>query len=254
MWIGQEATDSSMVRARTSCSFVLIAALGLAACSRQSRLSIVDGTGPRPVLPAPESSIVPTVEIAPAIGWPSGAKPRPGEGLSVNPFATGLDHPRWLYVLPNGDVLVAETNAPPRSDEGKGIRGWLFDRYQKQAGGAVPSANRITLLRDADGDGAAELSSVFVSGLNSPFGIVLVGNALYIADTDALVRVAYSAGQTRNLEKPAAVTELPAGPLNYHWTRNVVASPDGSKIYVAIGSNSNAAENGIENEAGRAAI
>jgi glucose/arabinose dehydrogenase len=242
-----------MIGARAR-SFVLVAAFGLAACSRQSRLSIVDGMGPRPVLPPPESPVVPTVEIAAAIGWPAGGRPTPGEGLSVNAFATGLDHPRWLYVLPNGDVLVAETNAPPRPEQGKGVKGWLFDRYQRKAGGAVPSANRITLLRDADGNGVAERSSVFAGGLNSPFGIVLVGNDLYIADTDALVRMPYTDGQTKSSEAPVTVTELPAGPFNYHWTRNVAAAPDGSRLYVAIGSNSNAGENGIEQEKDRAAI
>jgi hypothetical protein len=157
-------------------------------------------------------------------------------------------------VLPNGDVLVAETNAPPRPQDAKGLKGWFFKRYQKKAGGAVPSANRITLLRDADGDGIAETRTVFLSGLTSPFGMVLVGNTLYIANSDAVVRVPYATGQTQISAVPEKVVDLPAGPINHHWTKNVVASADGAKLYVSIGSNSNAAENGIDKEEGRAAI
>jgi glucose/arabinose dehydrogenase len=165
-----------------------------------------------------------------------------------------LDHPRWLYVLPNGDVLVAETNAPPRPEDAKGIKGWFFKRYQKKAGGAVPSANRITLLRDTDGDGVAETRSVFLSGLSSPLGIALIGNTLYVANTEAVVRFPYVQGQTRLTAPPTRVAALPAGPINHHWTKNVVASPDGSKLFVAVGSNSNVGENGIDKEQGRAAI
>ncbi len=151
-------------------------------------------------------------------------------------------------------MLVAETNAPPRPEDAKGIKGWFFKRYQKKAGGAVPSANRITLLRDADGDGVAETRSVFLSGLNSPFGMTLVGDVLYVANTDALVRFPYSPGQTQITAASTKVVDLPGGPLNHHWTKNVIASADGSRLYVAVGSNSNVAENGIEKEEGRAAI
>jgi glucose/arabinose dehydrogenase len=172
----------------------------------------------------------------------------------VTAFATGLDHPRWLYVLPNGDVLVAETNAPPRPKDNTGLKGWFFKKYQKKAGGGVPSANRITLLRDADGDGVAETRTVFLSNLMSPFGMTLVGDTLYVANSDAVVRVPYAPGDTQIAAAPAKVVDLPAGPRNHHWTKNVVASPDGSKLYVSVGSNSNVAENGIEEEEGRAAI
>ena len=181
-------------------------------------------------------------------------RPIAAEGTSVSPFARGLEHPRWLYVLPNGDVLVAETNAPPRPDNSKGIKGWFFDHFQKKAGGAAPSANRITLLRDTDGDGVAETRSVFLPGLTSPFGMVLVGNSFYVANTDALVRFAYEPGQLQIVAPGVKIVDLPGGPLNHHWTKNVVAAADGSKLYVAVGSNSNAAENGIEKEEGRAAI
>jgi glucose/arabinose dehydrogenase len=178
----------------------------------------------------------------------------PAEGTTVTAFARGLDHPRWLYVLPNGDVLVAETNAPERPDDAKGIKGFFFKRFQKKAGGAVPSANRITLLRDADGDGVAETRSAFLSGLTSPVGMALVGTTLYVANTDALVRFPYATGQTRIAAPAATVVALPAGRINHHWSKNVVPSPDGARLYVAVGSNSNAAENGIDKEAERASI
>ncbi|MBC7896841.1 MAG: sorbosone dehydrogenase family protein, partial [Cytophagaceae bacterium] len=168
--------------------------------------------------------------------------------------ARGLDHPRWLYVLPNGDVLVAETNAPKRPDDARGIRGWFFRRYQKKAGGAVPSADRITLLRDADGDGLAEVRTTFLGALHSPFGMAVVGDVLYIANTDAVVKVPYATGDTMARGLPVKVADLPGGTRNHHWTKSLVASPDGQRLYVGVGSNSNAAENGLDAEAGRAAI
>jgi glucose/arabinose dehydrogenase len=157
-------------------------------------------------------------------------------------------------VLPNGDVLVAETNAPAGSSGYGGLKGWLFKRYQKKAGGAVPSANRITLLRDADGDGVAETRSVLLRGLNSPFGMALVGNALYVANSDALVRFPYRAGQTEITANATKVADFPPGPLNHHWTKSLIASADGSRLYVGIGSNSNVAEHGMDKEERRAAI
>jgi glucose/arabinose dehydrogenase len=157
-------------------------------------------------------------------------------------------------VLPNGDVLVAETNAPPRSSGYKGIKGWFFKRYQKKAGGAVPSANRITLLRDSDGDGMAETRSVLLSRLNSPFGMALVRDVLYVANSDALVRFPYSDGQTQITASATKVMDFPPGPLNHHWTKSLLASADGTKLYVGIGSNSNVAEHGMNMEEGRAAI
>jgi glucose/arabinose dehydrogenase len=187
-------------------------------------LTIPQTTGPEPALAAPTSSLIPTINVADATGWPDPATtPIATTGTTVAAFARDLDHPRWLYVLPNGDVLVAETNAPPRPEDGKGLKGWFFKRFQKKAGGAVPSANRITLLRDSDHDGVADVRTVFLSGLNSPFGMALV--ALYVANTDAIVRVPYSRGQTQITASPVMVTELPAGPLNHHWTKNLIASP-----------------------------
>jgi glucose/arabinose dehydrogenase len=226
----------------------------ISACGSAATLPVDAGMGPKPTLPQPKTSPIPTVNVADARGWPSGAKPVAAPGTSVAAFARELDHPRWLYVLPNGDVLVAETNAPDRPEDAKGIKGWFFKHFQKKAGAAVPSANRITLLRDADGDGVAEMRSSFLTGLMSPFGMALVGNDLYVANSDAIVRFPYVAGQTQISASPVKLVDLPAGPLNHHWTKNIIASADGSKLYASIGSNSNAAENGIENEVNRAMI
>ena len=224
-------------------------------CSgEEAKLPVSAGMGPEPKLPPPNTTLIPTVKIAPAVGWPPGGKPAPAPGLAVNAFATDLDHPRWLYTLPNGDVLVAETNAPPRPEEGKGIKGAVMKKMMKKAGAAVPSANRITLLRDADGDGVAETRSVLLQGLNSPFGMALVGSELFVANTDAVVRVPYRPGETAITAVPVKVADLPAGPLNHHWTKSLVASRDGSRLYVGVGSNSNIAEHGLEKEANRAAI
>ena len=235
-------------------TFLSLAAATLVGCGTAARLPISAGVGPNPTLPPPSKSLIPTVNVVTAKGWSPDQTPVAAEGTRVVAFARGLDHPRWLHVLPNGDVLVAETNAPPRPEDGKGIKGWFFKRYQKKAGGAVPSANRISLLRDADGDGVAETRSVFLSGLNSPFGMALVDNTLYVANTDAVVRVPYSEGQTQIAERPVKVADLPGGPLNHHWTKGLIASRDGSRLYVSVGSNSNVAENGIEKETNRAAI
>jgi glucose/arabinose dehydrogenase len=233
---------------------LVVAAVGIVGCASAARLPVSAGTGPHPDLPPPDKAPIPLVHVVTAKGWPEGAKPIAAEGTTVAAFAKGLDHPRWLYVLPNGDVLVAETNAPERPEDSKGIKGWFFKMFQKKAGGAVPSANRITLLRDADGDGVAETRSVFLSGLYSPFGMTLVGNTLYVANSDAIVRFPYKEGETKITAPGVKVVDLPAGPINHHWTKNVIASPDGSKLYVAVGSNSNVAENGIAAEEGRAAI
>ncbi|HEX7965280.1 MAG TPA: sorbosone dehydrogenase family protein [Gammaproteobacteria bacterium] len=226
-----------------------------ALCAGGAALPEQAGYGPHPTLPEPSHTLIPTVKIAPAKGWAAGAKPTPAQGLAVQAFATKLQHPRWLYVLPNGDVLVAETDAPPKPDDRKGIKGWVMKKEMKKAGSGVQeSQNRITLLRDADGDGRAETRSVFIGGLNSPFGMALVGDALYVADTDALLRFPYKPGETEIRADGVKVTDLPAGTINHHWTKNVVASPDGKHLYVTVGSNSNVGENGEEAEEGRAAI
>jgi len=239
---------------KTRLAVLIMAAGALAACGESSTLQVSDGTGPSPKLPEPNKTLIPTVNIAPAVGWPDGAKPQAAAGTQVGAFAGGLDHPRWLYVLPNGDVLVAETNAPPKPDDSKGIRGWVMEKVMGRAGAGVPSPNRITLLRDADHDGVAETRTVFLENLNSPFGMTLVGNDLYVADSDKLLRFPYQPGETAIKAPGTKVIDLPGGPLNHHWTKNVVASKDGSKLYVSVGSNSNVGENGLEAEQGRAAI
>ena len=231
-------------------ALALVAACSTRPVENRSRLY-----GPDPELPAPErSGLVPTVNIAPARGWPEGTRPQPAAGLAVAPFACGLAHPRWLHVLPNGDVLVAETDAPARKDGNKGLRGWIMKRVMKRAGSGTPSADRISLLRDADRDGIAELQSAFITGLHSPFGMALVEDALYVANTDALLRFAYRPGATSIDDDPIRVAALPAGDLNHHWTKSLIASRDGRRLYVGVGSNSNIAENGIEQERDRAAI
>lgn len=234
--------------------FAIAAVTLLVGCGESAKLPDAAGYGPAPKLPAPHKTMVPTVHVAPAKGWDNGKAPTAAQGMRVAAFADQLEHPRWLYVLPNGDVLVAETDAPPKPDDGKGIKGWVMKMLMKRAGSNTPSANRITLLRDTDGDGVADQRSVFLQNLNSPFGMALVGEDFYVANTDAVVRFRYTAGQTSITEPGQKVVDLPAGPLNHHWTKNIIASPDGSKLYVTVGSNSNVAENGIDKEAGRAAI
>jgi glucose/arabinose dehydrogenase len=226
-----------------------------AACAEEARLPVDAGTGPNPTLPPPQHTAIPTVNIAPAKGWPDGKKPDAAPGLAVSAYAARLDHPRWLYVLPNGDVLVAETQAPPKPEDGKGIKGKVMKGVMKRAGsGATPSANRITLLRGIDERGAAKMRTVFLEGLNSPFGMALVGNDFYVANADSIWRFPYTDGQTKITGAGVKLADLPGGPINHHWTKNIIASLDGKYLYATVGSNSNVAENGMENEVNRAAI
>jgi glucose/arabinose dehydrogenase len=240
--------------ARVLSSIFVILACAMSSTAQSQSVSPPSTVGPSPQLVKPESSLVPTVNIAPATGWPEKKSPAVAHGLSIAAFASDLDHPRWLYALPNGDVLVAETNAPERPNDGSGIKGWVMRLVMNRAGAGVKSANRITLLRDSDGDGLADVRTAFLEGLNSPFGMTLVGNELFVANTDAIIRFPYVEGQTQITESGKKVADLPAGPINHHWTKNILASSDGSKIYATVGSNSNVAENGIENEEQRAAI
>jgi glucose/arabinose dehydrogenase len=233
---------------------VAAALLAAAGCGSPARLSVLQGTGTAPALPAPKRSLIPVVSVATAKGWPENTAPTAAPGVVVTAFARDLDHPRWLYVLPNGDLLVAETNGPAGRKGPSGIKGWFMRRYMKKSGAAVPSANRITLLRDTNGDGVADTRSVLLSGLNSPFGMALVGSTLYVANTDALVRFPYTTGDTVIRDSAVLVAPLPAGEINYHWTKNIIPSADGRRMYVAIGSNSNVGERGMEHEEGRAAI
>ena len=241
-----------MKRGIAACLFGAAALVG--GCMESARLPHEKSVGPNPALPPPNETLVPTVKVAPADRWPEGAQPVAASGLRVSAFAKGLDHPRWVYVLPNGDVLVAESNAPPRPEEGKGLKGKVMTMMMKRAGAGVPSANRITLFRDADGDGVPEVRSVFLAGLDSPFGMALVGNDLYVANADAIVRFPYEEGDTRITAPGVKLTDLPGGPRNHHWTKNIIASPDGTRLYATVGSNSNVAEHGMREEEGRAAI
>lgn len=240
------------MRASRPITVLLTTAMLLASCSDEPAEPDGAGTGPAPKLPPPSSRMIPTVNVATAVGWPQGAKPLAAQGLSVEAFARNLDHPRWMYVLPNGDILVAETNAPPR-DTGS-LKGWIMSYFMARAGAGGASPDRISLLRDADNDGLAEHKSTLLQGLKSPFGIVLVNDTLYVANTDSVVRYPYVTGATVIDQAGETLAGLPAGPINHHWTKNLVASADGRKLYVSVGSNSNVAENGMEAETSRAAI
>lgn len=224
------------------------------ATSETATLPFDKTVGARPELTEPNETLIPTVNVAKAIGWKPGEKPVAAKGLSVAAFAEGLNHPRWIHVLPNGDVLVSESNSPARTGEngGGGITGFVMNKLMARAGAGVPSPNRIILLRDADGDGKAELKTVLIEGLNSPSGMDWADGQLYIANTDALVRVPFTPGQTRIDAKPVVVAKLPGG--YNHWARNLLLAPDGKSIYVAIGSASNIGERGMDLERNRAAI
>ena len=231
-----------------------LSALALAGCGHMADLPVEAASGRSPQIVEPAETLLPTFDVAPATRWPDGAAPVPAQGLAVTPFAVGLDHPRWLHVLPNGDVLVAESAAPPQPELGKGIKGFFMKLFMKKAGSAVPSANRIMLLRDTDNDGVADMRTPFIAGLNSPFGMALVGSDLYVANTDAVLRFHYETGATSIAGAGETIAALPAGPYNQHWTRSLAVSPDDTKLYVAIGSASNIGEYGLEEETGRAAI
>lgn len=239
---------------RVAC--LVLASAGLVACGDSALLMANEDTGASPRIVAPNESLIPTLKIAPAVGWPDDALPIAADGWTVTAFARDLSHPRWVYVLPNGDVLVAESNAPPGKSGIGGLKGAIMGSVMKKAGAGTPSADRITLLRDADGDGVAELRSVLLDGLHSPFGMALVDGMLYIANADALVRVPYATGDIRIDTAPVKVADLPGkgDELNHHWTKSLVASADGTRLYVGVGSNSNVGENGMAAEAGRAAV
>ncbi|MFC4311445.1 PQQ-dependent sugar dehydrogenase [Steroidobacter flavus] len=233
---------------------LLAAALATNAAEVTTQMSPDQGYGANPELPAPDKSLIPTVHVAKAKPWKLDEAPTPAKGLAISRFACDLDHPRWLYVLPNGDVLVAETNAPERPDDGKGIKAYFQGKAMKKAGAKTASANRITLLRDANSDGQPEIKAKFIEGLNSPFGMALMGNYFYVANTDAVMRFNYTQGVTEIKENGMKLADLPGGPINHHWTKNLIANPKGDKLYATVGSNSNVAENGIQAEEKRAAI
>jgi glucose/arabinose dehydrogenase len=230
------------------------AAMAMSGCAKNAQLAPSASYGPKPVIPAPSKYIIPQNNTASSASWQGGETPVAPQGLTVKAFAKGLDHPRWLYVLPNGDVLVAESNHGAQWEDTMGYGGWVESLIRRMEGLSTKSANRITLLRDTDGDGVADQRTVFLSGLNGPIGMVLVGDTFYVADTDALLAFPYQTGETQISEPPRKITDLPAGKIDHHWTKNVIASKDGSGLFVTVGSNSNAGENGLSNEMGRAAI
>ncbi len=222
-------------------------------CFGHARYAVRQGSGTDPVLPPPARSLIPAFDIAPAAGWPAGSTPVAATGLQVQAFARGLDNPRWLYVLPNGDVLVAEAKAPAKSGL-PGLKGMAFALLKKITSNPGPSADRITLLRDTDADGIADVRSDFLENLHSPFGMALVGDRFYVANTDAVVKFPYRNGMTAIQAAPEHVVTLPAGTINRHWTRNIVVDPSGQRLFVTVGSNSNIAEYGMDQEIGRAAV
>ena len=227
-------------------------ALIASGCGDRASLPESAGTGPNPALPPPHHTLIPTIDMPHAVGWPAHMKPIAAPGLAVSAYATGLDHPRSLHVLPNGDVLVAESSGIRPEDE-KGPMAWMEERLMRYVGEGGVSADRITLLRGRGAGGAAQERSVLLKGLHSPFGMALVGSSLYVANTDAVVRFPYTDGTMMITEPGTKVLALPHGRQG-HWTRDLIASPDGTRLYVTIGSNSNVAEGGLESEAGRAAI
>ena len=243
-----------MIKSLLATLFLSFSTILLVSCGEMASLSMSQGMGSKPILPAPNKTLIPTVNIAPAIGWPNDLMPQATAGTKVNAFASGLNHPRWLTVLPNGDVLVAETNAPPKPANESSIKGWVMKMVMKRAGAGVPSPNRIILLRDTNNDGLADQRTVFLEGLNSPFGMTLVGEHLYVANADALMRFNYTENDVKIVGAGEKVIDLPGGPINHHWTKNVIANADGTKLYVTVGSNSNVAERGMDAETDRAAI
>ena len=233
-----------------------LAALSLSACMQAGSSDPWTGYGPNPPLPKPQSTLIPTVGTPKVVGWAQGAAPVAPKGFTVTRYAEGLDHPRWLYVLPNGDVLVAESASEPSPADksNQGIKGFFQKMLMKKVGSAKPSPNKIFLLRDADGDGVAESRMLFAQGLTRPFGMTLVGHTLYVANDNGVVSFPYADGQTSEMGTGQKVFDLPGPPINHHWTKNVVASRDGTRLYATVGSNSNVGDNGLENETGRAAI
>ncbi|MBX3511174.1 MAG: sorbosone dehydrogenase family protein [Hyphomonadaceae bacterium] len=230
---------------------VFLAAVLLAACSAPSEPDL--GYGADPQLPAPAGGGLPVINVAEAVGWPTDAAPTAPAGFTVTRYAEGLEHPRQLYLLPNGDVLVAESSTEPT--EGGGLQGWIANMMQRRGGAQNPSANRITLLRDSDGDGVVDTRHIFVEGLNQPFGMALIGDHFYVANTDAIVRFRYTPDAVRLTGAGETVLELPHRDTNNgHWTRNLAVSPDGGRLFVSVGSVTNIGDEGMEVEQGRAAI
>jgi len=230
-----------------------LSALVMSACGESAKHDISTGMGAQPTLPEPVKTLIPTVHVAAVVGWNNANKPNAAPGLKVSAFAAGLEHPRWLYELPNGDILVAETNFEMQGLEGS-IKGWFAKYFLTKAGATGVSPDRISLLRDADGNGEAETKTTFIEGLHSPFGMALIGNTFYVANADSIVSFPYKNGESSIKTAPTKLIDLPGLPLNHHWTKNILANADGTKLYVTVGSNSNIGENGMDIEKDRAAI
>ena len=228
----------------------LATVVALAGCNEAGDPRAQYGSDPK--LPEPQQAPLPSMKVMPAQGWSGGGMPTVTAGMRVQPFATGFQHPRIVYPLPNGDVLVVEAN----STGGPVYRpkDYIAGKIKGRSGSGAPAGQRISLVRDQDGDGIAEVRSVLIDKLNSPYGVALIGNDLYVANTDAVLRFPYVPGETEIKTPGVKVTDLPAQSPNHHWTKAMTASPDGSKLYVGVGSNSNITENGIGAEEGRAAI
>jgi glucose/arabinose dehydrogenase len=207
--------------------------------------------GPNPFLPEIHQYLLPPMHVSKVVGW-GAASPIVPAGLEIKPLAMGLKNPRSLYVLPNGDILVVESEGPkpPISRPKEFVMNWI----EKTAHSKTKAPNRILLFRDANGDGIPEFQTVFLDHLTSPFGMVLVGNEFYVANADSVWRYPYQAGDTKITAPGVKLTDLPGGPINHHWTKSLTASPDGTKLYAGVGSNSNITENGIGAELGRASI
>jgi glucose/arabinose dehydrogenase len=211
--------------------------------------------GPTPVLPEPRQYLLPPMHLAPVVGWKSGETPTVTSGLHIEALAVGLEHPRSLYTLPNGDVLVVETRSPgiePTRRPKNIIMNWMESIVTSN--GQSKGSNRITLLRINREDGKPDVRTIFLDHLSSPFGVALVGNDLYVADTDAILRFPYTPGETSITAPGTELTPLPGGPIDHHWTKSLIASEDGTKLYVGVGSNSNITENGMGAELERACI
>ena len=226
------------------------AAIALAACGPEP-INPKRQIGAHPYLPDIHEYLLTPMHVARNVGW-NGKTPTAAPGLSVQAFAKNLRNPRMVYTLPNGDVLVVESGGPkePVNRPKEFVMNWI----EQKAHSSVTPGNRILLLRDTNGDGVADQTFIFIDRLHSPFGVVLVGNDLYVANTDAVMHYTYQTGQTQITAPGNQLTELPGGPIDHHWTKSLTASPDGTKLYAGVGSNSNITERGIEAEKNRAAI
>jgi len=235
-------------------ALICASALVLAACNDRS-FDPQTQVGPNPVLPEPQQYLFPPMHLSSVVGWKPGERPLVPAGMKIEAMATGLQHPRSLYVLPNGDVLVVESKSPgldPITRPKDIVMSWIESMVTSGGGGGP--GNRITLLRDIDGDGKPETRSVFIENLYSPFGVSLVDSDFYVANTNGIVRYRYNTGDTKITDPGTRLTDLPGGPIDHHWTKSLVASPDGTLLYVGVGSNSNITENGMEAEKNRAAV